>query len=57
MDGENYLVLKNPNIGNLKSILPASVNGFLNKLDITKDIHLIDITGIEGNSHYYLPNG
>jgi hypothetical protein len=27
------------------------------ELDITKDIHLIDITGIEGNSHYYLPNG
>jgi hypothetical protein len=27
------------------------------ELDITKDIHLIDITDIEGNSHYYLPNG
>jgi hypothetical protein len=27
------------------------------ELDITKDIHLIDITGIEGDSHYYLPNG
>jgi len=37
MDNENYLVLKNPNIGNLKSILPANVNGFLNKIDITKD--------------------
>ena len=31
--------------------------GEVTELDITKDIHLIDITGIEGNSHYYLPNG
>ena len=27
------------------------------QLDITKDIHLIDITGISSNSHFYLPNG
>jgi hypothetical protein len=31
--------------------------GEVTELDITKDIHLIDITDIEGNSHYYLPNG
>jgi hypothetical protein len=31
--------------------------GEVTELDITKDIHLIDITGIESNSHYYLPNG
>ena len=31
--------------------------GEVTELDITKDIHLIDITGIVGNSHYYLPNG
>jgi len=31
--------------------------GEVTELDITKDIHLIDITGIEGDSHYYLPNG
>ena len=27
------------------------------QLDITKDIHLIDISGIETNCYFYLPNG
>ena len=31
--------------------------GEVTELDITKDIHLIDITDKEDNSHFYLPNG
>ncbi len=31
--------------------------GEVTELDITKDIHLIDITAYESYSHFYLPNG
>ena len=37
MDLENYLVLKNPNNGNLRSVVPARTDALLNKFNVTKD--------------------
>lgn len=35
----------------------TQANGEVTELDITKDIHLIDITDYESQSNFYLPNG